>query len=295
MIVVTGGTGTVGSRLAGLLVERGERVRVFCRNAEKARARFGQRVDVAQGDLGDRDSIKIALGGADRVFLLTASAAEPGTQREHERNVIAASRQAGVRRVVKLSVLGADEQAPMRYARWHREAEKELEASGVGYTILRPAAFMQGLLESASDGSIYTCAEDGRVSMVDARDIAAVAAAALTEDGHEGKTYTLTGPESLSHDEAAATLSEAAGREIKHVRVSPQTLIQAMTGAGVPGWLAEDLAAQYRVFAAGQGGEISGDVAAITGRMPRTLDAFAREEFAAVRAPGPAPHATRQR
>lgn len=277
MILVTGGTGTVGSRLVELLLERSERVRVFSRDAEQARGRFDGRAEVAQGDFGDLDSIKTALTGVDRVFLLTASA-----QREHEHNVIEAARAAGVRRLVKLSVLGADERAPMRYARVHRTAEKEVEASGLGYTILRPAAFMQGFLESATGGSIYTCAEDGRVAMVDVSDIAAVAAAALTEDGHEGKTYTLTGPEALSYDEMAATLSEATGRQITHIRVPPEALIQGMTGAGVPDWLAEDLAAQFAVFAAGQGGEVSGDVAAVIGRRARSLDAFAREEFAVI-------------
>lgn len=285
MIVVTGGTGTVGSRLVELLLQRGQRVRVFSRDADKSRARFGGRVDVAVGDFDDLNSIKAAFAGADRIFLLTAGAAEPGTQLGHERNVIAAAREADVRRVVKLSVLGADEQAPTHYARLHRTAEKELAASGLEYTILRPAGFMQNLFEWAAGGSFRTCAEDGRAALVDARDIAAVAATVLTEDGHDGRTYTLTGPEVLSYDEAAATLSEATGQQITHVRVPPEVLVQAMTGAGLPHWLAEDLAAQFRGYATGQvghGGEVNGDVTTVTGREPRTFDAFAREEFAAV-------------
>lgn len=289
MIVVTGGTGTVGSRLVALLLERGEQVRVFCRDAGKARERFDGRVEVAQGDFGDLDSIKAALADADRVFLLTTSTPEPGAQREYEHNVITAAKQADVRHLVKLSALGADEHAPMRFARQHREAEKELAASGLAYTILRPTGFMQRLIDWAAGGSIYTCAEDGKVPLVDARDIAAVAATVLTEDGHDGKIYTLTGPEALSYDEMVAKLSESTGQEIEHVRVPPEALIQGMTSAGLPVWLAEDLAAQFRVFAAGGGAEVSGDVAAVTGRQPRSLDVFAREEFAVASSRGDRP------
>ncbi|MGH2713717.1 MAG: SDR family oxidoreductase, partial [Thermoleophilaceae bacterium] len=272
MILVTGGTGTVGSRLVELLLDSGERVRVLSRNAGAARSKLGDRAEVAQGDFGDPESVGAALRGADRVFLLTPSAPEPNQQLQHERTVIAAAKQAGVRHVVKQSVLGADERSPMRYARWHREAEKELEASGLAYTILRPAAFMQGFFESVTDDRIYTCAEDGRVAMVDARDIAAVAKAALCGSDHEGRTYTLTGPEAVSYDEAAATLSAATGRTIRHVRVPPAGVIERISAAGLPQWLAEDLAAQFGVFAADRGAIVSDDVATVSGREPRSLD-----------------------
>jgi uncharacterized protein YbjT (DUF2867 family) len=281
VILVIGGTGTVGSRLVEQLLRKGEQLRVFCRDVEKARAMFGERVEIAQGDLDDPASVRAALEGADRVFLLTASVPEPGRQLQQERTVIAAATEAGVGRVVKQSVLGADERSPMRFARWHREAEQELASSGLRYTILRPAAFMQGLFEFASEGAISTSAEDGRVAMVDAGDIAAVAAVALTEDGHEGRIYTLTGPEAVSYDEAAVTLSQVTGREIRHVRVPAQDVIEGMTSAGLPQWLAQDLAAQFGVFAAGQGAQVSTDIATVTGRRPRSLDAVAREEFAA--------------
>lgn len=279
MIVVTGGTGRVGSRLVRLLVERGERVRVFCRDGDKARRAFGDRVEVAVGDLGAPDSVRAALVGANRVFLLTAAAAEPSMQFQYERTVIGAAKQAGVRHIVKLSVLGADERSPMHYARGHREAEKELAASGLAVTILRPSGFMQGLFERVSDGCIYTCAEDGQVGFVDAGDIAAVAAAALTEEGHEGKIYQLTGPAALSHDEAATILSAATGRSIRHVRVPPAAVLEGLSRAGLPQWLGADLVAQFRAFAAGQDAQTSGDVAAVTGRAPRSLLEVARAEL----------------
>lgn len=126
MILITGATGTVGSRLVELLLDRGEDVRVFCRDVDKARAKFGERVQVARGDLEDPGSVRAALEGVERIFLLAPPAPE---QLQRELNVIAAARETGIRRLVKLSVLAADEHSPVRLARGHREAEKELEAS----------------------------------------------------------------------------------------------------------------------------------------------------------------------
>lgn len=280
MIVVTGGTGTVGSRLVDLLVARGERVRVLCRNPDRARARFGGRVEIGQGDLSDPGWIPAALAGADRLFVLTTAAAEPDGQRIQEHHLISAARDAGVRRVVKLSAHGADERSPIGFVRRHRESERELAASGLAYTILRPGGYLQNFHRMGADGSIHTCAGDGRVALVDVVDVAAVAAAALTGDGHDGRTYTLTGPRALTYDEAVAALSVAADREITHVRTPPAALIEAMTGAGLPRWLAHDLTTQYSVIAAGEYDQVSGDIEAVIGRPARPIEAFATEEFA---------------
>lgn len=274
MIVVIGATGRVGSRLVPLLLQREADVRVFTRDADRARALLGADVDVARGDLGDPASVRAALAGAERVFLLTGTA-----DLEQERTVIAAARAARARRIVKISGTSADERSPMRFARRHRQAEREIERSGLEHTILRCHAYTQGVLERIGDGRIHTCAQDGLVPMIDVGDVAAVAAVSLTEDGHDGRTYRLTGPEALTYDEVAAQLSAVTGRDIAHVKVSPGDLIAAMTGAGVPESFAHDLAAQYGEFAAGRDGEVSGDVEAVTGRAPRSLDACARQYF----------------
>lgn len=280
MIVVIGSTGTVGSRLVDLLVQRDAYVRAVSRDATTAKARFPDGVEIAQADLDDPGALRAALTGADRVFLLTGRAPEPGRQLQRERNVITAAVDAGVAHVVKLSAHGADDSSPMQYARWHRAAERDLVASGLGFTILRPTGFIQNVLEWVHDGRFFTCAEDGRSAPVDVRDIAAVAAAALTEDGHLGRTYTLTGPAALSYDEVAATLSAVGGQPVTHVRVSADQIVAAMTGAGLPQWLGEDIAAQFTVFAR-QGREpTTGDVAAVLGRPPRSFARFAHDEFA---------------
>lgn len=122
---------------------------------------------------------------------------------------------------------------------------------------------------------------------MDAGDIAAVAAEALTSDGHAGRTYALTGPEALTSDEMAAVLSRAAGRETNHVRMSPAAFAEMLAGMDVSQWLAEDLATTYEIFAAGQGVEVSDDIATVTGRQPRTFDAFAGESSLTCSRPAP--------
>jgi uncharacterized protein YbjT (DUF2867 family) len=278
MILVTGGTGRVGSRLVRLLLEADEDVRVLCRDVERARASFGERVELAQGDLGDAQSVRAALDGVDRLFLLVPAGPQ---QLGQERRVIRGATHADVRRVVKLSVLAADERSPVHLARWHRMAEQELAGSGLAHTILRPPFFMQNFFAMAANGAIHTAAENGKVAMIDVRDVAAVAAVALTEDGHEAKTYTITGPQAVTFDEAARQLSAATGRATKHVRVPPEAVTRAMIEAGAPDWYARDMAALHRLFAAGLEAVTTDDVTSVTGREPRRLDAFAKEEFAA--------------
>jgi hypothetical protein len=151
------------------------------------------------------------------VFLLTIQSSR---QPDWERSVIGAAARAGVARLVKLSVFRADERSPLRFARQHWQAERALEQSGLAWTIVRPVFLMQNLRAMVRGGAIYTAAGDGRVATIDARDIAAVAAAALTTPGHEGKIYTLTGPEALSFDDIASDLSQLCGKHIRHVRVS---------------------------------------------------------------------------
>lgn len=288
MIAVMGATGRVGTRLVPLLLEAGEDVRVISRDVERACTRFGDDVETAHGDLDDPDSVAAALDGVDRAFLLVPAGPRQVIREGH---VIRSAMRAGVRRVVKLSVLAADERSPVQLARWHRRAETELASSGLGYTILRPPFFMQNFFAMVSDGAIHTAAEDGKVAMIDVRDVAAVAAAALTEAGHEGKTYTITGPQAVTFDQAARELSAATGRVIKHIRIPPEAVPPAMTEAGAPDWYASDMAALHRLFAAGLEAVTTDDVKTVTGRDARRLAEFARDEFAVLtRSTNPGAH-----
>ena len=283
MILVTGGTGRVGSQVIKLLVAAGERPRAFVRDSAAARQRLGEQVEAITGDLDRPETVDAALTGVDRVFLMTP---QNTRQPQWEQTVIQAAGRAGARHIVKLSVVKADERASLQIARQHRQAEQTLEQSGLAYTILRPLFFMQNLLGMVRDGAIRTAAGDGRVGMVDVRDVAAVAVAALTDHGHEGRIYTLSGPEPLSFDDVARVLSEATGSQMRHVRVSPTAVRTALERAGVAAWFADDMSRLQQLFPAGYEDFTTDDVRSVTGSSPRTLAEFAGD-FAGALTGGP--------
>jgi uncharacterized protein YbjT (DUF2867 family) len=279
MILVTGATGSNGSELTKLLASRGVPVRAMVRSREGAKTIAAlPGVELAVGDFDDASSVERALRGVEKAFLLTNS-----TERAEARQLafVDAARRAGLRHVVKLSQFAADEGSPVRFLRYHAAAERAIVESGIAYTFLRPNLFMQGLLafraSIASQGRFFAAAGDARVSVVDVRDIAAAAAAALAGPGHEGRTYDLTGPEALTHAEMAAALSEAAGRPIAFVDVPPEAMRDALLGAGLPQWQADGLIEDYAHYRRGEASAVASGVRDATGGPPRAFSAFARD------------------
>jgi uncharacterized protein YbjT (DUF2867 family) len=126
------------------------------------------------------------------------------------------------------------------------------------------------------EGSLASATENGRVAMIDARDVAAVAVAALTGPGHEGKTYTLTGPEAVTFDEVAAVLSARAGTPVRHLRVPSQRVRVGLEASGIPAWFAADMATLHELLARGYEDLVTDDVQSVTGQAPRGLSSFAR-------------------
>jgi uncharacterized protein YbjT (DUF2867 family) len=274
MVLVTGATGTIGSEVFRRLAAAGARPRALVRDPRIARATLGAAAEHVVGDLDRRETVEAGLAGADRVFLLTRQSSR---QTDQERNVIEAAVRSGARHLVKLSVFRADERSPLQIARQHRETERALEESGLAYTIVRPVFLMQNLLGMAREGAIHTAAGDGRVAMVDARDVAAVAVDALTSHSSDGKTYTLTGPQPLSFDDVSEILSHQTGRPIRHVRVAPENVRDALECGGVEPWFAEDMASLHSMLAAGYENLITDDVRTVTGTSPSTLAEFGRD------------------
>jgi uncharacterized protein YbjT (DUF2867 family) len=276
MILVTGATGRVGSALVAALSARGAKVRAFARRPEQVPRLPG--VEAAAGDLLDRRSVAAAVKGCDRAFL--ASSAGPD-QVDAQSNVVDAAREARLKLVVKLSALGADAQSPVNVLRWHGRTEDQLRRADVPHALLQPQFFMQNTLGWAASirdrGSFAGAAREGRIAFVDARDVAAAAAAALTGRGHEGKTYALTGPRALSLQEVAEILAGATGRPVRYDDVSAAELKELLSCAGAPDWLAEDVVALHAFFGANAGAGTSRAVRELTGSPPRTYDAFARE------------------
>jgi uncharacterized protein YbjT (DUF2867 family) len=219
-----------------------------------------------------------ALEGVERALLLTPPTPDTVSQ---QREFIVAAAGAGVRHVVKLSAVGADADAPEGFGKWHGQSENLLKTSGLKWTMLRPNFFMQNLLgqarQIAATGGIYQPVGDARASFIDARDIAAVAARTLTEEGHGDQTYALTGPEALSYQDVAAKLSEATGRTISYVPVSPEQFRAGALGAGLPEWLVSALERLNELFASGAAAAVTDDVRRVGRKEPTTFDEFARD------------------
>ena len=178
----------------------------------------------------------------------------------------------------------------MRFLRYHAAVEHAIQDSGIAYTFLRPNLYMQGLLafraSIQSTGQFFAAAGDARVSVVDVRDNAAAAAAALTQPGHEGQTYDLTGPEALTHAEMAALLSDSLGRTVTFVDVQPAAMRDALLGSGLPPWQADGLVEDYAHYRRGEASSIASGVRDATGVAPRTFAAFAHD-YAHIFSPSP--------
>ncbi len=195
--------------------------------------------------------------------------------------MIAASKNAGVEHLVKFSVLHAAADSPAALLRWHFQTEQAIVTSGIPFTFLRPNMFMQELLRQAdsikSQGMFFLpFGPEVRLSMVDVRDIAAVAAQALSERGHEGKTYEITGPAAVTFAEVADILSSVMGRKVNYVPVTMEQFRQGFTASGAPGWLVETVAELYGTFVPANS-VVTDTVARVTGTPARTVEGFLRE------------------
>jgi uncharacterized protein YbjT (DUF2867 family) len=277
-ILVTGATGNVGSGVVRDLRGRGLPVRAFVRDAGKAAAMFGDGVELVPGDFGDAASVRRAVDGVDALFLACAN--DP-RQVEYETGVVDAARQAGVRRIVKLSALGAEVGSPVAFWDWHGRIEEHLRASGLPTVVLRPAFSMANLLGSAEQvrqtGSLFAPAAGARVAMIAPGDVAAVAAAALAEEGHDGRTYTLTGPEAITFERVAEDLSAAVGRPVRFVPVPDEAARQALVETGMPEFVAGQIVAVFGFLRQGLQDRTTGVVRATTGREPHGFARFARD------------------
>lgn len=280
-ILILGGNGTIGRHVVRELVRRRAPARALVRSRARATAVEGTGLPMVVGDLADPASLDAALEGIERVFLLSSPSQRTA---ELHGNLVDAARRAGVRHVVRVSALGARPGSPSELLRGHGEAEAYLQASGLAYTHLRPAWFMQNLLGYApwiaAHGELAVPIGRGTLAMIDARDIARVAAVALTEPGHEGRAYRLTGPEALDFARVARVMSEVLGRPIRHRDLPPDEARRQMLAEGTPEWLVDGLLGLFRHAPADPPAEVTGDVEAVTGRPATPLAAFVRDHAA---------------
>ena len=275
-ILVTGATGTIGREVVKRLAERKFVVRAGVRNAAKARRRFPDSVELTTFEFEEVASFAAALAGVEKVFVLPPLLPN---QLEVTNALVDAAKNAGVRHIVKLSAIGADPEANFTIGKWHGEAELHIRESGLSFTFLRPNSFMQNFINyfPPRDGAIYLPWGNGKASFVDARDIGAVAAAALTADGHEGAIYTLTGPEALGIADVAGMVSNATRREIRYVDVPEAAASQAMLQAQLPPWQADALMELHAINKQGLWDPVTSDIERTTSKPAINFARFARD------------------
>jgi uncharacterized protein YbjT (DUF2867 family) len=284
MILITGATGNNGGEVIAALLAHGHAgiralVRDLAKEASKVSGFRARGIDVFEGDLSKPHTLSAAFEGIERVFLL--SPVNPNMV-ELQGNGVAAAKAAGVKHIVKFSMIGASPTSPVPLARWHAEAEAIVERSGLAWTHLRPNDLMRYntmlLMPTViKDGMIYDSLGEARISMVAEQDVAAVAARALTEDGHEGKRYILTGPQALSFHDIAAALQSALGKPVNYQPISPEQAARAMAAAGLPA-AAVDLVQALRAYERTDANAVlTSTVAEVLGRPPLTYGEVARD------------------
>jgi uncharacterized protein YbjT (DUF2867 family) len=278
MILVTGAGGNVGRPLLDELAAAKVPTRAAYHSPEKtARARATGR-DAVTVDYARPETLAPALDGVDALFLLGSGAMG---QTEGEINVVRAAKAAGVGRVVKLSVIGAAEEE-FGFARAHRPVERAIEESGLAWTFLRPASFMQNFVNFMAptiraQHAIYTLIPDAKFNHVDTRDVARVAATALARGGHDGRAYTLTGPRSFSYRDAAATIGAVTGTPVNVVGLGDADMRAGMKANGIPDFYADLLVDLDRWYASGKADLVTPSIREITGREPTTFEQFVRD------------------
>lgn len=291
MILVTGATGLNGTALVRKLSAKGVPLRALVRNAAKAAEIAAlPNVEIAIADMAKPETLPAALAGVDRAML--NSSADPAMV-EVQSNFIAAAAKAGVRHVVKLSGIMPELDSPFRFARMHGEIEKRLEASGMAFTHLRAGEFMPSYFRQVpmilAKGALFLPMENQRIASIDIGDLAEIAALVLTNPGHEGKIYPLTGPEALTMTEVAERLSAATGKTIKYINVPPEDVRKAQLAAGVPPYIADALAELFAERRKGKESQVWPIAQTLLGRRPTSFAEFAVRNATIFRGEQPAP------
>ena len=273
--LVTGATGTIGREVAKHLAAQGASTRAGVRDQTKARKQFGDEIELVAFAFEDERLVADALEDVEKVFLLPPLMPN---QVQVTNAFVDVAQSAGVQHIVKLSAIGVETET-FAVGEWHAVNERHIRNSGLAFTFLRPNSFMQNFINyfPPRDGVIYLPWGNGKASFVDARDIASVAAQALTNGAHQNKIYTLTGPAPLSIDEVARTLSHVAGHEIKYIDIPESAARHAMLNTGMAEWQVDSLMELHAINKQSRWSAITSDVQEVTGKPPIDFREFARD------------------
>lgn len=279
-VLLLGATGTIGPHVVAGLRDRNAETRVLTRNASRARDILGPDIDLVEGDPGDDDTIIRAAKGAQSVFLLTEHSHDMS---DLQLRVIRALRRSGTR-IVKLSGTSSAINPDGPYTcRQHWEVEHVLAASGQPWSVVRPNAFMQTLIDNImlpairATGAIPNAAGTSGISLIDGRDIGDVCADVLLNSEWESKTLVLTGPRAVTYADIAALVAQETGRDVATVEISPADVRENLLTRGMARWEAEHFEEMYQLFRDGESAFVTNDVERVLGRPPRTVEDYLRE------------------
>jgi uncharacterized protein YbjT (DUF2867 family) len=273
--LITGATGDIGSKVVELLIHRGYRPRVFVRGAEKARSRFGDRVDIFVGDLADTKTLHTALEGIDGLFLVNSGPEIP----VRDELAAKAAKAVGVRHLVKLSSM--DVQQGLAIGAWHERGEAAIRASGIPFTFVQPTGFMSNLLAWApsikTEGIVRSSTGDGRRAFIHSDDIAAVAAEALTTHTYIGESLPITGPEALTFAEVTSKIATAIGKQLSFQPITDDEARQRYSAISSSTEETKAHVALWRAIREGRLAAVTHNVERILGREPIPLDQWITE------------------
>ena len=277
MILITGASGTVGKAVLAEVTRSGDLHRAMYRSKEEA-AKAPTGTETVIADFADKASLAPVLRGVESVYLVCSPIPDLV---QLESNVIEASQAAGVRRIVLNSALGAGDYTKS-FPSWHRKVEDKLKTTKMAYCVLRPNSFMQNIVafyapSIRAQGAFYAAMDNARTSYIDVRDIAAIAARALRGGQHDGKTYELNGPESLTCAEVAEKISRHAGVAARFVDIPVEAQRKAMLDQGMPEWQVTALLDLQACYTGGKGGTVDSLTEELLGRPPIKMDQFLQE------------------
>jgi uncharacterized protein YbjT (DUF2867 family) len=273
--LVLGASGLTGTEVVRILSEAGLPVRVTFREQwELTKLReFG--AETVAADFNDAESLKNAMTGIGRVLMIAPTAPQA---LEWNLSAINIAKEAGVRHFIRLSGVGANEGVGARIAKAHFEADEALKASGLSWTIIKPAPYYQNMFWSVITivrNNVFSLPlEAAQVAQVDVHDVARVAAHTLIDDGHEGKTYTITGPQALTMFQVARKISKAIGKEVRYMPAPAGAAKQVFRDVGLPEWDSTAIGEMFTEYATGKYAAVSGDFTAVTGQKPIDFDRF---------------------
>jgi uncharacterized protein YbjT (DUF2867 family) len=278
-VLVTGATGNIGLCLVPILASQSEcAVSAMTRDPEKSADIFSQSVQLVGGGFEDPASLDAAMEQVDTVIMI----APPGPDCVQQNiAVIDAAKRSGVRKIVRISAIKAAPDGRTENTRLHGECDRLLQESGLTYTILRPNYFMQNIMMSLqsinADSCFYAGMGEGRLAMIDVRDVAECAATAATSDQFDNENLEISGPQSIGFSDVASALSEVANRQVTYVAVSPDDVKASLLQMGFSEWMANLLREYSEAYGDGWGDLVTDNVDRLTGQPARSFRQCAEE------------------